>query len=524
MCVDDALQRLKEQLLNALEEDDEDREAEATASPSQVLLADADALPIKLLKRCRVCALSAEEAGLHKGADGRLVETLLALRRGDMVSVSNEAAALGGLMRWLQWLRCWLPPGSRKNLDAAMDHLKERRLQASKVERRAGCDQDLARWPPAWACHWAEQHELLKEASKRLFRKLRQRTRSPHREDPYILFGQARREVAEGLEDLAEEMVATRRRCDGLARRWVRRYAEEAARSLWSGTGTISRAFRRSLREGGWAISEDVLDWSLLLKLQSEVARVLVEEEFQAATAGQTRWLELWEAQLEDAGCQALATAVAVLQQLQWCLSDQSWGSQGFRGLRWRCGEVVLWHCPAQGKTLDQGPTEPASQVEMPPGCTEDRSASLVAFLFLNTPAWKPEWGGALRCVLKTGVQREVWGDGGRLVLLEEVPSHASPELMPSSHAQTVLILRLHSERTDLMHERNQMIHVKDLNDVPDVEPGSRRRSARHQDQTADRRVQKEIDAESFEAKIEMTSHEVIALFETNCASAFRLD
>lgn len=25
------------------------------------------------------------------------------------------------------------------------------------------------------------------------------------------------------------------------------------------------------------------------------------------------------------------------------------------------------------------------------------------------------------RCVLKTGVQREVWGDGGRLVLLEEV-------------------------------------------------------------------------------------------------------
>eukprot|EP00913_Durusdinium_trenchii_P027226 g25544.t1 len=59
-----------------------------------------------------------------------------------------------------------------------MDHLKERRLQASKVERRAGCDQDLARWPPAWACHWAEQHELLKEASKRLFRKLRQRTRT----------------------------------------------------------------------------------------------------------------------------------------------------------------------------------------------------------------------------------------------------------------------------------------------------------------------------------------------------------
>eukprot|EP00913_Durusdinium_trenchii_P017632 g16571.t2 len=167
-------------------------------------------------------------------------------------------------------------------------------------------------------------------------------------------------------------------------------------------------------------------------------------------------WLELWEAQLEDAGCQALATAVAVLQQLQWCLSDQSWGSQGFRGLRWRCGEVVLWHCPAQGKTLDQGPTEPASQVEMPPGPGEpgpdlpDRSASLVAFLFLNTPAWKPEWGGALRCVLKTGVQREVWGDGGRLVLLEEVPSHASPELMPSSHAQTVLILRLHSERQRL--------------------------------------------------------------------------
>ena len=66
------------------------------------------------------------------------VEALLALRRGEPLGKENEAAALGGLTRWLQWLRCWLAPGSRQNVDAALDNLKEQRLRALKAGGEAG--------------------------------------------------------------------------------------------------------------------------------------------------------------------------------------------------------------------------------------------------------------------------------------------------------------------------------------------------------------------------------------------------
>ncbi|CAJ1424321.1 unnamed protein product [Effrenium voratum] len=60
-----------------------------------------------------------------------------------------------------------------------------------------------------------------------------------------------------------------------------------------------------------------------------------------------------------------------------------------------------------------------------------------------NTPAWRPDWGGALRCHVGP-ISRDIWGDGGRLVLLHEV----SFELLESSRPQTVLILQLQPMET----------------------------------------------------------------------------
>ncbi|CAL1147681.1 unnamed protein product [Cladocopium goreaui] len=444
LCSQRSLRELKQQLLKALEEDtaeDGDKNDGGELPEGQCRLA---ALP-DLLRRCRVCGLSLAEAGLGSGPDGsRLEKTLLALRSGQAVSPDNEEAALGGLTRWLQWLRSWIPPGSRINIDAALDSLKERRLEASKGGAALRCSKvpDMAeRWPPVWICHLIDSHQLLKDATERLMKELntlRMRTEtSQTSQDGNALFAEARRRVAEELVEIAEGTTAiTRRRCDGLARRWVRRYAEEAARSLWTAPSYPARRFRQNLREGGICIIEDVLDWSLLLKSHSEAAQVL-SEEFRVNCNGQSRWAELMESQLQDAGCQGLATCVTLLHQLQWSLSDHCWGSSkapgapGFRRCRWSSsGEVTLWQSiPAK----EESPVSSSKFLED----VSDSETSLLAILFLNTPCWRPDWGGALRCHdLERGISRDVWGDGGRMVLLEEAT--ASHELLAASKTQTV--------------------------------------------------------------------------------------
>ncbi|CAJ1410644.1 unnamed protein product [Effrenium voratum] len=435
LCAEEALRSLKEQLLKALEE--------APNEGVQTILSDADALPMDLLRRCRVCAMSAEEAGLD-GREGRLVEALLALRRGEPLSAPNEAAALGALLRWLQWLRCWLAPGARKNVEAAIDHLKERRLQASKERQHTEAlhfaSREPQRWFVAWSCELADASDLLSAASKKLHELLRHLARTQQEregeglpgEDFYTLFAQARRKVGEELVDI--ELPATRRRCDALARRWVRRYAEEAARTLFTGPG--AKAFRRDFREGGLAIVEDAVDWAILVKLQAEVARLFEES---PVTSRSARWLELCSSHLEESGCQALATSVAVLHQLPFSFSDSCWNEKaktqvsGFKQRRWTAGEVVLWQSQPGTATSEVPESLPKLQ---------DKSG-ITALLFLNTPAWRPDWGGALRCHVGP-ISRDIWGDGGRLVLLHEV----SFELLESSRPQTVLILQLQPMET----------------------------------------------------------------------------
>ncbi|CAE7557897.1 unnamed protein product [Symbiodinium natans] len=123
------LNELKRQLLSSLTEEEDDQEDGKNAE--ELVLADFDALPVELLRRCRVCALSSAEAGISAGSS-HLAESLLALRRGEPLSRGNEAAACGGLARWLQWLRCFLAPCARKNVDAALASLKERQFRSSK--------------------------------------------------------------------------------------------------------------------------------------------------------------------------------------------------------------------------------------------------------------------------------------------------------------------------------------------------------------------------------------------------------
>ncbi|OLQ14949.1 hypothetical protein AK812_SmicGene836 [Symbiodinium microadriaticum] len=53
-----------------------------------------------------------ERAGISAGS-ANLARSLLDLRRGEPLSRMNEAAVLGGLSRWLQWLRCFLAPCAR---------------------------------------------------------------------------------------------------------------------------------------------------------------------------------------------------------------------------------------------------------------------------------------------------------------------------------------------------------------------------------------------------------------------------
>ncbi|CAE7557918.1 unnamed protein product, partial [Symbiodinium natans] len=94
--------------------------------------------------------------------------------------------------------------------------------------------------------------------------------------------------------------------------------------------------------------------------------------------------------------------------------------------------------CPQVLPALDAPQEEDDGTTQSPQeACDPERG--ITAFLYLNTPAWPPEWGGALRCHLGS-ISRDVWGDGGRLVLLREAHSY---ELLPSRRPQTVLMMRL---------------------------------------------------------------------------------
>ncbi|CAE7652234.1 unnamed protein product, partial [Symbiodinium microadriaticum] len=223
----------------------------------------------------------------------------------------------------------------------------------------------------------------------------------------------------------------------------------------------------RELHEGGFAIIEDVLDWCSLVKARVEVEGLFQQSEeeqnrapsptFTSASRGQTRWCEMFMSSLEDLGYQALATSVALLRQLPIALNEDGWrdvkgkrqkavASQSFLACRWFVrGEVMLWQDAGSADLsalkaqtmLALDSQESAGGDEPCQACPPERR--IIAFLYLNTPAWRPDWGGALRCHLRS-VSCDVWGDGGRLVLLREDCSY---ELLPSSRQQTVLMMRL---------------------------------------------------------------------------------
>ncbi|CAE7226852.1 unnamed protein product, partial [Symbiodinium sp. CCMP2592] len=175
----EALGELKQQLLSSLVE--EEMEHDKNRDDAQVLvMSDFDALPVELLRRCRVCALSRSEAGISAGS-ANLARSLLDLRRGEPLSQANEAAVLGGLSRWLQWLRCFLAPCARKNVDAALASLKERQFQSTKEALTWSSSEadallsercSLERWPPVWICQLANANDVLRIATERLLREL----------------------------------------------------------------------------------------------------------------------------------------------------------------------------------------------------------------------------------------------------------------------------------------------------------------------------------------------------------------
>ncbi|CAE7566148.1 unnamed protein product, partial [Symbiodinium sp. CCMP2456] len=363
---------------------------------------------------------------------------------------------------------------------------------------------------------------------------------------------------------------ATSRRCDGLARRWIRRFAEESARSLFSSSSPAARAAMRELHEGGFAIIEDVLDWCSLVKARVEVERLFQpsEEEqnrapsptFTSASRGQTRWCEILMSRLEDLGYQALATSVALLRQLPIALNEDGWrdakgkrqkavASQSFQACRWFVrGEVILWQ---DAGSSDSSAVEAQTMLALDPqanaegdepceqACPPERR--MMAFLYLNTPAWRPDWGGALRCHLGS-VSRDVWGDGGRLVLLREDRSY---ELLPSSQQQTVLMMRLEGmlvqpepsvqdqSRTasDLASARREKAVplAETAESPPRLESPEDRGSCSWfpEDSVAANvgTAQQMSDVSQGEVeKVEMTSREVVSLFETSLPAAFRLD
>ena len=240
------------------------------------------------MDRVRVCALAGPEL-----AGPGLAATLRALRDHRRVSLANDLVALGALERWLRWLRAWLAPPARRNLDAALEALGERLFELRKEERRrllerapgaaaagpgehadaAGPDGqggERERWPPLWVCTLATPNDLLRASTEDLLTELRtaQAGAAGLAGDPRRAFGEARRRVAERLLD-RHRLEAGRRRCDPQERRWARSLGQETSRALLG--AEVAKPVRRELRELGLAIVEDTIDWGTLVKIQGEL-------------------------------------------------------------------------------------------------------------------------------------------------------------------------------------------------------------------------------------------------------------
>lgn len=541
----------------------------------EILMARFDALPSQLLTVCRICALSASEVGT--GSREGLAQALLSLRDGRPVSPSNESAAIGGLVRWLQWLRCWLAPGARPNLDSALEVLREKQFQACKEEHYLPADQrstmllssrDSCRWPPTWSCCLTKPNDLLELASKSLRLELRrlheqcspaEESTAGQEQDPNKIFGEARRHVAERLFD-EMQVGSVSRQCDALEQRWSRRYAQEAARILFGGRSAAVKVLRRELSEGGFALVEDVLDWGMLVKIQGEAQRLMGNDFrdgsakiFSSGPGNRAQWVEVSEPQLQELGMLGLSTAVGLLQQLSFCLSDAVWaesgveGSGGLGGCSWACeGQALLWHDRGtQESTSNLAIEWPGSPQESP--LLEDVPGGhrLIALLFLNAPAWKPEWGGALRCHIGP-ISHDVWADGGRLVLLKEVNAF---ELLSSKQSHTVLLLHLYgtplkvaatsgSMRAGIRSIREQLpaTEPKSLEQDVELEPAVQLHVPKIQKLDIEQLAQPEDGPPERgcafnispvipqSPKFELDSHEVIELFEDSLPMAFKVD
>lgn len=147
----------------------------------------------------------------------------------------------------------------------------------------------------------------------------------------------------------------------------------------------------------------------------------------------------------------ALSAAVCVAQQLtarlnEWEFDKCTWSSEDT--VLW-CDDggpleignqkAVEWSRPSGG----EGDEPMGKAAEDENGQTVPPERCLLMFLFLNSPGWNPEWGGALRCHVGE-IYRDVWGDGGRMVLLRESSRY---ELQPSFHHHIVLMMRLQGAR-----------------------------------------------------------------------------
>mmetsp|Transcript_114873 Transcript_114873/g.198998 ORF Transcript_114873/g.198998 Transcript_114873/m.198998 type:complete len:961 (+) Transcript_114873:73-2955(+) len=421
-------------------------------SKDGLVLRDFEFLPLDLLLKCRVCALDTTEQG-HAG----IVPTMLALRDKQRISLANEAAALGGLQCWFQWLRCWLAPGSRRNVDAALEAIRERLYNVAKEDHKLNPDQprenlglSYVRWPPDWVCTVTKPNDLLKKANEALLEDIRASRKSlDGARNPRQAFEKARRRVAEKLFD-DHQITAGNKRCDPAERNWVKCYGNEASCALFNKARRAN--LNRELQEGGMAILEDAIDWGTLAKAQGEVTRLLGEDlqdprvKVYSARGGHARWATVWETRTEDLGMPAISAAISFASQTAVRLNEWQ-----FNNCNWYAEDPVIW-CddgePLQlGRQKALGWARPASAGEAPlakPAEDEEGrkvppERCLLLFLFLNPPAWLPDWGGALRCHVGA-VHRDVWGDGGRLVLLRESERF---ELLPSQHSHSVLMMRL---------------------------------------------------------------------------------
>eukprot|EP00439_Symbiodinium_sp_Y106_P034009 s249_g4.t1 len=238
----------------------------------------------------------------------------------------------------------------------------------------------------------------------------------------------------------------------------VVRFAEESARSLFSPSSPAARAAMRELQEGGFAIIEDR---QAVLEGGGGEALPAIRGGAKLGTVTHLRFCVSWPDALVRAShieARGAAEALLKLRQLPIALNEDGWcaakgkrqkavASQSFQGCRWFVrGEVILWQdagsadvsaFQAQAMLALDPPENAEGDEPCEQACPPERR--MIALLYLNTPAWRPDWGGALRCHLGS-VSRDVWGDGGRLVLLREDRSY---ELLPSGRQQTVLMMRL---------------------------------------------------------------------------------